>query len=67
MPRDVSFHRSLVLDGAQPRTVQLVLREEPSGRASFDLQGMDSAAAGTQTWSLLANGVIEDYRFEVGD
>ena len=58
MPRDVSFHRSLVLDGAQPRTVQLVLREEPSGRASFDLQGMDSAATGTQTWSLLANGMM---------
>ena len=26
MPRNVSFHRSLVLDGAQRRTVQLVLR-----------------------------------------
>ncbi|MDT7769695.1 MAG: hypothetical protein QOI30_2705, partial [Mycobacterium sp.] len=58
MPRDVAFHRSLVLDGAQPRTVQLVLRGEPSGPASFELQGMDSAASGTPAWSLLASGAM---------
>jgi acyl transferase domain-containing protein/acyl carrier protein len=58
MPRDVAFHRSLVLDGAQPRTVQLVLRGEPSGPTPFELQGMDSAASGTPAWSLLASGAM---------
>ena len=58
MPRDVAFHRSLVLDGAQPRTVQLLLRGEPSGSASFELHGMDSAASGAPTWSLLASGAM---------
>jgi phthiocerol/phenolphthiocerol synthesis type-I polyketide synthase C len=58
MPRDVAFHRSLVLDGAQSRTVQLILRGEPSGPASFELHGMDSAASGTPTWSLLASGAM---------
>ncbi|WIM86738.1 SDR family NAD(P)-dependent oxidoreductase [Candidatus Mycobacterium wuenschmannii] len=50
MPHDVTFHRSLVLDGVQPRTVQLTLRGEPSGPISFELQGMDPTAA------LLASG-----------
>ncbi len=44
MPRDVVFHRTLVLDNA--RTVQLVL----SDSGSFELQAMDPAA------SLLASG-----------
>ncbi|MFZ0718964.1 SDR family NAD(P)-dependent oxidoreductase [Mycobacterium sp.] len=58
MPRDVAFHRSLILDGAQPRTVQLVLRGEPSGPVSFELQSMDSAATGAMGWSLLASGAM---------
>jgi phthiocerol/phenolphthiocerol synthesis type-I polyketide synthase C len=58
MPRNVSFHRSLVLDGAQRRTVQLVLRGEPSGPAFFELQGMDPAATGAPAWSLLASGAM---------
>ncbi len=58
MPRDVAFHRSLVLHGAQPRTVQLVLRGEPSGPASFELHAMDSTGSGTLAWSLLASGAI---------
>ena len=41
-----SFHRTLVLDNAQSRTVQLVLRGEPTGLASFELRGLDSAATG---------------------
>jgi phthiocerol/phenolphthiocerol synthesis type-I polyketide synthase C len=52
MPGDVTFHRSLVLDGAQPRTVQLSLRGEPSGPQSFELRGMDP------TWSLLVSGTM---------
>ena len=42
--RDVVFHRSLVLDGAQRRTVQLVLQGDPSGPGSVRVHGMDSAA-----------------------
>ncbi len=51
-PRDVVFHRSLTLDGAQPRTVQLVIRGESSGPVSFELLGMGPA------WSLLASGAL---------
>ncbi|OBK35451.1 hypothetical protein A5658_08640 [Mycobacterium sp. 1245111.1] len=53
MPRDVAFHRSLILDGAQSRTVQLVLRGEPSGPVSFELHSMDP------TPSLLAAGALD--------
>ncbi len=58
MPRNVAFHHSLVLDGAQPRTVQLVLRGQPSGPVSFELQRMDSVASGAAAWSLLASGAM---------
>ncbi|HZC92446.1 MAG TPA: acyltransferase domain-containing protein, partial [Mycobacterium sp.] len=58
MPRDVVFHRSLVLADAQPRTVQLVLRGEPSGPVSFECQGLDPAASGAPVWSLLASGAM---------
>ncbi|HXS85984.1 MAG TPA: SDR family NAD(P)-dependent oxidoreductase [Mycobacterium sp.] len=52
MPRDVVFHRSLVLDGAQPRTVQLSLRGEPTGPQSFELHSMDPTA------TVLASGAL---------
>ena len=58
VPRDVSFHRSLSLDSAQPRTVQLALHGEPSDPVSFELRAMYSAASGASAWSLLAHGSL---------
>ncbi|UMB69462.1 type I polyketide synthase [Mycobacterium paraterrae] len=52
MPRDVAFHRSLVLDDGQPRTVQLSLRGARSDSVMFELHGVD------QTATLLASGVM---------
>ncbi|WP_343708735.1 SDR family NAD(P)-dependent oxidoreductase [Mycobacterium sp.] len=60
MPRDVVFHRSLVLDDAEPRTVQLVLRGAPSGDVSFDLLGMDPAASLVASGALVADEPVGD-------
>jgi len=61
MPHDVTFHRSLVLDGAESRTVQLTLRGGPSGPVSFELQGMDPTvvlAGGTMVSSVASDAEV---------
>lgn len=53
--RDCVFHHSLVLDGTQCRTVQVVLRGEAP--VSFECHVADPGSA---SWTLLADGLADD-------
>jgi acyl transferase domain-containing protein/acyl carrier protein len=65
--RDVVFLRSLVLDGAQRRTVQLVLQGDPPGPVLFECYGLEPGTSGSSGWSLLASGTVDTGEPDAGD
>jgi len=57
--RDVVVHRSLLLDDAQQRTVQVVFQGDPAGPVTVECYARQPGTPASSQWSLLASGTIE--------